>query len=56
MISETILTFATPRDRDRFLEDLIREECRRDIARQKGLEKILKKVKEVMPDGKNTSQ
>ncbi len=53
MISETILTFATPRDRDRFLEDLIREECRRDIAMRKGLEKILVKVKEVSPDGGN---
>lgn len=56
MISETILTFATPRDRDNYLEALIREECRRDIAQRNGLEKILKKVKEVKPDGKNTSQ
>ncbi len=50
MISETILTFATPRDRDLFIERLIREECRRDIAMRRGLEKILKKVKEVKTD------
>ncbi len=53
MISETILTFATPRDRDNYLEALIREECRRDIARRKGLEKLLKMIKEVKPDGSN---
>ncbi len=52
MISETILTFATPRDRDNYLEALIREECRRDIAKRKGLEKLLKKIKEVEPDEK----
>ncbi len=55
-MKQTILTFATPRDRDNYLEALIREECRRDIAKRKGLEKILKKIKEVKPDGKNTSQ
>ena len=45
-MNQTILTFATPRDRDLFIERLIREECRLQIAVDNGLEKILKKVKE----------
>ncbi len=55
-MKQTILTFATPRERDLYIERLIRAECRRNLARQKGLEKLLKKIKEVEPDGKNTSQ
>ncbi|MFA9381277.1 MAG: hypothetical protein ACERKO_09470 [Acetanaerobacterium sp.] len=49
----TIITCATPRDRDNLIEAIIREEASRRIHLDRGLEKILKKVKEADPHEKS---